>query len=150
MQWFIIFSGSRGGGHGPFENLVEDIGRDSVVLAALQPVSLPTWRWVQVQQEAELFPFPRDTPSSYALVDRRGTHQTVLARALVLEGGRKGTGSVAEFARATAQKWVSTSGGTRHPVPKWWKQGLVLSRALIPWAVAWTGCPSLYSAPKPF
>lgn len=75
---------------------MKDIAIDSVVLAALQLVSLPTWRQAQVRREAESLSFPGDTPSSYTLADRGGIQQTLLARALLLEGESKDTGSMAE------------------------------------------------------
>lgn len=75
---------------------MKDMAIVSVVLAALRQVPLSTWRQSQVQQKAEPLASPNDIPSSYAMVDRTGTHQTLLARVLILEGESKGTRSVAE------------------------------------------------------
>lgn len=52
---------------------------DAPVLAALQPVYFSTWRQSQVQQKTESLSLSNELPSLYALADRTGTHQTLLA-----------------------------------------------------------------------
>lgn len=52
---------------------------DTVVLAALPPVSLSPWRQSHVQQKAESLSSPDDISSPYVLADRTGNHQALLA-----------------------------------------------------------------------
>lgn len=124
MQWFIIFSGRSVGGHGPLEKLVKDMAIDTPVLSALQPVCFSTWRQSQVQQKTESFSLPNKIPSFYALADRTGTHQILLAGLWFLRVTSRAQGLCNSTIVSVQEQWAWH---TVARVPKWWQQGLVLA-----------------------